>query len=464
MFVKDIHYSLDLERAVLGICLLEKTAFSKVFNQLQAEMFYYSSHEEVFKTLAAMYKTGLPINLFTVTDHLIRVRGLRELFGQNTPSFLTKISTDVCQSTHIEYHSFLIKNMWLERELIILTSSGVKQTGDTREKIYKLQQRLQSLNSHGFESEWKDMSQLMVEMYQHQEQMSKREGIGIRSGIFAIDNSNGGFHPGQMIVIGARPSVGKSALMGQMAINMAAKGTKVGIISLEMKDAEIAGRLAAIDTNSDFNVLFRGLYNDQDQRHRIYNRIGKSTAHLPIFVSDKTEANIHEIRAKAVKLQATEGLDLLCIDYLQLVEGTGNTNRNRENEVSEISRGVKIMAKEMNIPVIAICQLNREVTKRKGRDRYPQLGDLRESGSLEQDADIVMFLHRDYMSGIETSEDGRTTEFEADLVVRKWRNGRSNFIIPLDFDPPKMMFRERDSRVFKAAPKNYTEVDKDEPF
>ncbi len=217
-----------------------------------------------------------------------------------------------------------------------------------------------------------------------------------------------------------------------------------GIVSLEMSNIEIAARLAAYDTDTDFHVIYRGLYHDEEQTHRLYSAIGKSTSTLSIYVTDKTKVNIPEIRAKAEKLKSLHGLDCLMIDYLQLVSAIGGSyTKNRENEIAEMSRGCKIMAKEMNIPVIMLCQLNREVTKRKGQERYPQLSDLRESGSIEQDADVVMFLHRDYLSGYEQDENGNNTERQADLVVRKWRNGKSNFIIPLDFDPPKMKFTER---------------------
>ena len=249
---------------------------------------------------------------------------------------------------------------------------------------------------------------------------------------------------------------------------MAKKSKTVGFISLEMSNTEIAARLAAYDTETDFNVVYRGLYRDMNETHRLYDRIAQSTSTLPIYVSDKTKVNIPEIRAKAEKLKSVHGLDCLFIDYLQLVNSVGGSyTKNRENEIAEMSRGCKIMAKELNIPVVLLCQLNREVTKRKGDERYPQLSDLRESGAIEQDADVVMFLHRDFMSGYEFDENGQSTERSADLVVRKWRNGRSNFIIPLDFDPPKMKFSEKKTG-FTGIPvtqQNYYENDKtDSPF
>ena len=283
-----------------------------------------------------------------------------------------------------------------------------------------------------------------------------------------MDKENGGFQDGQLIVVGARPSMGKSALVSGMAIEMGKKNLVTGIVSLEMSNTEIAARLAAYDADTDFNVVYRGLYKDMDETHRLYSKIGNSTSTLPIWVTDKTRVNISEIRAKAEKLKKLHGLDCLMIDYLQLVTPIGGSyNKNRENEIAEMSRGCKIMAKELNIPVILLCQLNREVTKRKGQERYPQLSDLRESGAIEQDADVVMFLHRDFMAGYEVDENGVSTERQADLVIRKWRNGKSNFKISLDFDPPKMKFSERKNEMFvPISVNNPYETDKNEemPF
>jgi replicative DNA helicase len=442
MFKKHIHYSQELEQAVLGACMLEYSAFSRIYGILKPETFYMFGHQEVFSAMAEMYDSGAPIDTFTVVDYLTRKRGFEHFHGYNVLYFVTRLTNCVVNTAHLEYHASIIKAMWMDRELITLTSSGAGD-GDTRKKIADLQERLHQLNQSTQVNDWQDMTALMVDLYRHQDDMQKSGGMGITTGFKRLDSQTGGFHKGQLIVIGARPSVGKSALAGQMAVGMARDGVKVGIISLEMNNNEIAARIAAIDTDTDFNVLFRGLYQDERQRERVYNRIAQSTSRLPIFVSDKTSVNINEIRAKAMKIQHAEGLDCLMIDYLQLIDSDESKHSNRENEIRKISRGAKIMAKEMEIPVIELCQLNREVTRRKGGDRYPQLSDLRESGAIEQDADVVIFLHRDWMAGFQQDENGHSTERQADLVIRKWRNGNANYIVPMDFDPPKMKFSER---------------------
>jgi len=466
-FKKGIHFSQEVETAVIGTCLLEKEAFGRVYGLIDEEYFYSDGMKVVFSALKKMYQEGMMIDIITVSDYIQRVKKIEKIDDANVPYFITVLTNSVVNSTHLEYHCYILKTMWMERELMRLTFGGAGE-GDIQAQIKRIQDKIQSLQQKATEHDWVDMTQLMVDLYRHQEEMKNTKGIGKPSGINSLDRENGGFQDGQLIVIGARPSMGKSALVGGIGVEMGRKNIKVGIISLEMSNTEIAARLASYDTDTDFNVVYRGLYRDMEDAHRLYTKIGQNTSTLPIYVSDKTKVNIPEIRAKAEKLKSLHGLDCLMIDYLQLVSSTGGGYmKNRENEIAEMSRGCKIMAKEMNIPIILLCQLNREVTKRKGADRYPQLSDLRESGAIEQDADVVMFLHRDFMMGIEVDENGYSTERQADLVVRKWRNGKSNFIIPLDFDPPKMKFTERKGfqNVQAVSPSHYEKDSKEEmPF
>lgn len=443
-FDKDIHYSIDLEKAIIGACLMEKEAAGRIYSMLEPEYFYHLFHQVIYAAIRDMFTNGLPIDTLTVIDQLIRVQGRKTLGNVDTDFYVTTCTNAVVGTAHLEYHAHVVKTMWMEREIIKVTHGAEPLSGDARKKIQDLQDKLQSIQQTTSGQDWSDMTALMVGLYQHQEEMKKTKGIGLSCGIRELDHENGGFHPGQMIVIGARPSVGKSALLGSIAIHMAQIGRKVGIISLEMSNNEIAARIAALDTNTDFSVLFRGLYRDTREAEELYTRVAAQTSNLPIFVSDATSVDIVEIKSKAMKLKSLHGLDCLMIDYLQLIDSPEVKNRTRENEISRISRYCKVMAKEMNIPIVLLCQLNREVTKRTGEARYPHLSDLRESGSIEQDADVVMFLHRDWMAGITTNPDtGESTEFTADLVVRKWRNGKNNFIIPMEFDAPKMRFYEK---------------------
>lgn len=443
------HYNIEIEKAILGACLIEKQAIGRVYSILQPENFYNSFHQTVYQTMLEMYTTGHPIDLLTVTDNIVRQQG-KEKFGvQYVDHFVMRLTNFVVSSTNIEYHSFIIKTLWMEREIIKLTTGGANLEGDARKKISDLQDRLRTMQEQAQSHDWQDMTSLMVSMYQHQDEMRKTGGIGLKTGIKEIDRVNGGFHNGQLIVIGARPSVGKSAFVGSIALAMAENKQTVGIVSLEMSNTEIAARLAAIDTDTDFQVLYRGLYQDEAQTLSVYKRIASNTSSLPIYITDKTNVSITEIRAKADKLKAAHGLSCLVIDYLQLIDTPETYSRTRENEISKISRYCKVMAKEMNIPVILLVQLNRDITKRTYEHRLPVLSDIRESGSIEQDADVVLFLHRDWMSGFQQDPDGNSTECQADLVVRKWRNGSNNFVIAMDFDGPKMLFTPRDQYTHK---------------
>jgi replicative DNA helicase len=466
LFKKDVHYSQGLETAIIGQCLFEKEAFSRTYGIITEEHFYFSANREIFAAMRWMYDNNLPIDARTVCDTMVRKRGFDNFYGYSVGTFIFTAINHVTSSMHLEYYCHCIYEMWIEREILRLTYSGPGE-GNSRQKIMDLQNKLTLLSAGKGEQEWMDMSSLILELFKHREKV-QTQGPGILTGLKSLDQTNGGLMNGDMIVIGARPSVGKSALLGLLAMNMARNGKKVGVVSLEMSNAKIAGRLASLDTGVDFAVLYRGLEIDENEQRQLYYQLANQTAKLPIYVSDKTQVSMSEIKAKAQKLIHKHGCDILFIDYLQLVDssGFGSKNSNRENEVRQMSRGCKIMAKDLDMPVVVLAQLNREVTNRKGEDRYPKLSDLRESGAIEQDADVVMFLHRDWMSGFETKEDGSSTEREADLIVRKWRDGEPNLRIPLDFDPPKMKFSER--KVYgnfkPMRNDNYYETDKDEPF
>lgn len=448
-FQKDIHYAPDFEAAVLGAALLESTGFGRTYGILRQEMFYSEANQIVYGAISEMYAAGLPVDILTVNDRITRVMRIPELAGSMPPFYITKLTNAVVSSAHIEFHSWVLKRMWMEREVMKLTSGGIQLEGDVSNQIIQLQTAIRDINSGEYAKEWFDMSDLAMGLVKHQENITANPEAFIKTGIRELDEKNGGFFPGNVIVIGARPGAGKSAFMGQLALNMARNGKKVGIISLEMSNNEIAGRLSALDADMDFQKIYRGLFYDENEQARFYDTLSRSTSLLPIFVSDATKVNTIDIRAKADKLKATKGLDFLFIDYLQLISADQAKNKTRENVISEISRSCKIMAKEMNIPLAILCQLNRDVTKRTGEARYPQLSDLRESGAIEQDADVVMFIHRDWVSGIVADENGESTEDKADLIIRKWRNAEPNLHIPLKFDGPKMSFQFNRGGSFK---------------
>jgi replicative DNA helicase len=458
---EGIHHSKELEAAVIGICLLEATAIGRVYGTLKPEMFYYDDNSKVFATICDMYDKSVPIDLLTVWQRMEQ-NGI-ELYEKNTAFYLVKLTHAVVNSSHVEYHAFLIQEMYRRRELIKITSSGINETDDLKKQGYDINEQINQLFQHEKQKEWYSIDELMFGLLVHQNDIRDGKKKFIPSGFRSIDRMNGGFSPGQSIVLGARPSVGKSAMMNMIATSVCKAGYTVGIISLEMNNTEIAARLAALETDTEFAIVYRNLFNDERESQIFYDKIVNGTINLPLHVSDKAKVDVNDIRAKAMKLKHAHGLDFLMIDYLQLVESTStNKNYNREQEVSKISRGMKLLAMELEISVMTLCQLNRSSTQRKGDNRYPQLSDFRESGAIEQDADIAMILHRDWMAGIEADENGNSTEFKADLLGLKWRNGQP-FHLELDFIPNLMKFKEpAHSSLIKIQPQK--EVNDDNPF
>jgi replicative DNA helicase len=441
---EGIHYSKDFEAAVLGICLLEKTAFDRTHGLIDGRSFYFEDNQAIYQAMSEMKATSAPIDLLTVWQWMIE-KGTT-LHAGEIRWYFSQLTMNVVSSEHLEYHCTQLKKMWRKRELEIITQSGIDPYQDERKQAFQVNEKINEILSGQVDQDWQGMDELMINLFRHQEEIKAGTKKLITTGFHGIDRLNGGFWGGQLIVLGARPSVGKSALMGKMAISMAKAGKSVGIISLEMNNTEIAGRLASIETNTDFSVIYRNLFQDENQARSFYDKIGRVASSLPIYVSDKTQVDVSEIRSKATKLKRSRGLDFLMVDYLQLIETTStNRNYNREQEVSKLSRGLKVLAMELDIPVMILCQLNRESTKRKGNDRYPKLADLRESGAIEQDADAVLMLHRDWMADVAINPvTGGTTEFSADLFGLKWRSG-AQFHLELEFNPTLMKFSEHPS-------------------
>jgi replicative DNA helicase len=442
-FKKYIHYDTDIEAAVLGVCLMERFAFARIIG-LEAEHFYHNGNKVIFKVIKAMFEAAAPIDILTVRNWLISKENTPTIDNWDTGYYLMRLTNNVCGSGHLEYHCHLLKEMWRKREMIgVKFESKDGANIDPYEEAERMRQEISRILSGDNTKEWVSMDEMMYNLIIHQKQMASGEFKYITTGFPKLDYSNGGFTGGDLIIIAARPSVGKSALLACMALRMAAKGETVGIVTLEMSNLQISARLAAIHTDYTFRNVYADLAKDEEQHAEFYNKVSKSTINLPIFFSDKTNVNINDIRAKAMQLKHKHGLNVLFIDYLQLMESVaGNKNYNREQEVSKMSRGLKVLAKELDIPVVCLAQINRDVEKRTGNNRYPKLSDLRESGSIEQDADVVVFLHSDYKSGYEVDENGISTYGQADLLVRKWRNGVTCHL-QLNFDPEKMKFTEK---------------------
>lgn len=465
-YKSGIHYSQDMEKSLLGACMLEQTAFGRVVQLLDRNCFYHESNRIVFDAYKEMWDKSIPINDMTlVLSYLSREKGIERLDDSNTGYYLILLSRDVVSTANLERYAIVLREMYIERELIRITQSGLRKDGDTAAEISRLQQELNVLMFKKATDNWQDMSSVLVKLMQHMDNVRGKDMIGVTTGLKTLDQYTGGWVDGCMYIIGARPSVGKSALLGKMVIKAAKSGKHVGVVSLEMPDIQIGARLASMESDIEFWRIFRAKIEDEQANDRLYRQLG-DLANLPIKISDKTQVNLTDIKAKVIQLKHKGQLDVLFIDYLQLMDAEGsNKSTNREQEVAKISRGLKILAMEYNLPIIVLCQLNRESEKRN--DKRPRLADLRESGSLEQDADGTLLLHRPWMAGITQTETGESTENMAELIIAKWRNGQANVVIDLGFDGEKMRFYDMSEQPkFTPLPKNYYEPEKneDEPF
>lgn len=437
MFEKNKHYSIDLENAVLGAFLIDNTAFGRCYNILLKEAFYSDDNAFIFGIIESMWQNNEPIDIHTVCIKISKIKN--KIDNSTVPYYLTRLTNEVVSTANLEYHSLLIRQFYVERETIKITNSGIGEE-DAFVKIRSIQDQLLRLTQINTIDDFKSIDEVLVDLYKHMDDVKDKELAGVTTGFKRLDKITGGLTPGGVFIIAARPSVGKSAFLSKMVLGAASKGHHCGIISLEMQDEQISARLAALTTEIDFWKIYRNRMFDQQETQRFYQAMNNQLSRLPIYISDTSQVNISDIKAKVSRLKQRGQLDVLYIDYLGLIESEqGNKNYNREQEVAKMSRGLKLIAMQFQIPIVLLCQLNRgsEATG----DKKPKLHNLRESGSIEQDADGVMFIHRDSMCGIITNAEGNSTDGEADIIIAKWRNGELTEY-KIGFDGPKMKFYE----------------------
>lgn len=449
LYEDKLHYNRDIESSILGSCLLEKNAFGRVQGILLKSCFYYDANQLVYDAISDMWKNNIPVDLLSLSTYLARKK-ITKIDQDNSAYYISRLTNTVVSTANLEYYALILRQMYAERELIRIQLTPDTSTKDTLEKIKKLQDELTALSTLRVTNDWMSMSDVVFNLYKHMEEVKDKELIGAPTGFRLVDLMTGGLCKGDLYVIGARPSVGKSALMNKMVMTQAEAGIPIGIISLEMPIVQIGARMASVYSGMEFKDIYRNLIDEESEKERLYAKLSKMSE-LPIHISDKTGVNINDIKAKAGYLLYKNKLDILWIDYLQLIETEGiNRNYNREQEVSKLSRGLKLMAKEFNIPIVILAQLNRE--SEKAASGKPRLHNLRESGAIEQDADGVMLLHRDWKIGKEEDEHGQSTEDQADLILCKWRNGEIGEI-KIRFNGKRMEFSDLDhSAEWKPVP------------
>jgi replicative DNA helicase len=415
-------HNLDAEQSVLGAMLESKEAIANVIEVLQAEDFYKPAHSQVYEAILNLYAAGQPADAVTVADELKRRGHLDNIGGR--PYILGLLEAYPTASSAGRYARIVEEHALLRR--LVDAGNQVQEIGfampeDVEDAVDRAEEIVYAVGDRRLRDDVQPINRLLVENMEAIEALYERgeHVTGLASGFPDLDELTAGFQPSNLIIVAARPSMGKSALMGDFALNAAvAQKCPVVIFSLEMSRHEMVQRFLASQAKVDSQRLRRGSLQEQDWT-RLSAALGR-LAEAPIFIDDSASVTLMEMRAKCRRLKAKYGLGLILIDYLQLMQGP-RRSENRQQEVSEISRALKILARELEVPVICASQLNRGVESR--HDKRPLLGDLRESGAIEQDADLVMFLYRDEIYNPDTEQKG-----EAELNIAKHRNGPTSTV------------------------------------
>jgi replicative DNA helicase len=416
--------ALELEEAVLGAIMLEKDAIIEVIDILKPESFYKEEHQKIFKSIMDLFASDKAIDLLTVTEQLRKEGHLEEVGG---PAYITNLTGRIASSAHIDYHARIVQQKFIQRELIRVSTEiqnrAFDESIDVNDLLDFSEGELFNVAQGNIKKEAAAMNVLIKEAVTQIQEASKRENnlSGVPSGYTKLDRLTSGWQKSDLIIIAARPSMGKTAFVLSMARNTAIDhGKKVAFFSLEMASVQLVNRLITAEAEIASEKVRNGNLTE-DEWERLDYRI-KRLEDAKIFIDDTPAISIFELRAKCRRLKRQHDIDIIIIDYLQLMNGTPETKGNREQEVSAISRSLKGIAKELNVPVIALSQLNRSVEVRTGSKR-PQLSDLRESGAIEQDADMVVFIHRPEKYGILQDDEGNSLKGLAEIILAKHRNG-----------------------------------------
>lgn len=435
--------AIDLEEAVLGAIMLEQEAVITVLDILKPEHFYKEANRKIFQSVCDLNAKESPVDLFTVTENLRSKGELEDIGGQ---IYLSMLTSKVVSAANVEYHAKIVAQKYIQRELIRVSSQILKKTYEDEMDVTDLlnfsENELFAISEGTIKKEVSPINLVIKDALAEIDKASKRDDnlVGIPSGFSQLDKLTYGWKKSELIIIAARPSMGKTAFALSMARNMAiTHKKKVAIFSCEMSSVQLVNRLMVAETDIPMGKLINGKMNEDEWRQ--LDAGIKDLVQAPIYIDETPSISTFELRAKCRRLAAQKKLDIIIIDYLQLMTGPDNLG-SREQEVSMISRTLKSIAKELNVPIIALSQLNRSVETRGGT-RTPMLSDLRESGAIEQDADMVMFIHRQEKMGIPTYEDGTSTKDMAELILAKNRNGATD-TVRVRFISEKALFKDLD--------------------
>lgn len=422
--------ALELEEAVLGAMMIDNNAVNDAIDILRVpEAFYDPKHQSIFGAIFDLFRQSSAIDILTVSDQLKKNGELERAGGYH---YLSTLSNKIASAAHVEYHSRIIIEKFIQREIIRMSNEILKEAFDETKDVFsvlsKAEEELFAIAQSNMKKSYDTMSSAMDEAIGEIESARKNtDGVsGVPTGFRDLDRLTSGWQRSDMIVIAARPAMGKTAFVLSMARNTAVDyNMPVAIFSLEMSSVQLVKRLISSEARIDAEKLRKGNLADHEFQ-QIHSRIRK-LSEAPIFIDDTPGISIFELRAKCRRMKQKHDIQMVVIDYLQLMTGgTGKNSGNREQEISQISRSIKEIAKELNIPVVALSQLSRSVEQRGG-DKRPVLSDLRESGAIEQDADIVSFIYRAEYYGLVEDEKG-PTEGMGDIIIAKHRNGATDSV------------------------------------
>ena len=460
--------ALDLEEAVLGALMLEKSALNAVVEFLKPEHFYKEGHKDIYHAIITLFKGSEPVDMRTVVNQL-RKEGKIELVGG--AYYIAELTSKVSSAANIEYHARVIIEMAIKRDLIQIASQvhqdAYEDTTDVFELLDKTEQSIFAISDSNLRKNYDNMRNLMYRAIQELQKLKEhKDGLtGVPTGFSSLDRMTSGWQNSDLVIIAARPGMGKTAFVVSALRNAAVDFKRpVAIFSLEMASVQLVNRMISAEAELEGEKIRKGQLADFEWQQLVHKTNRLSSA--PIFIDDTPALSILELRAKCRRLKAEHNIELIIIDYLQLMRG--DSAGNREQEIASISRALKGIAKELEVPVLALSQLSRGVETRGG-DKRPQLSDLRESGSIEQDADIVMFLYRPEYYKITVDEEGMPTQGMAEVIIAKHRNGSTgtvklkfigkytkfaDFDAPMVSDNPFSGMITRESRLNSADPED----------
>ena len=417
--------AVELEEAVLGAMMIDKKGIDDVIDILSSDAFYDSKHQEIYAAIYELFQNSEPIDLLTVSN-LLKKNGKLEFVGGDF--FLIRLTQKVASSAHIEFHARIILQKFIQRRLISISSEIIENAYDESTDVFDLldeaEGKLFEVTQGNLKKSSEDAGSLVKQALKKIQEIGNQEGMsGLATGFTKLDALTSGWQPSDLVIIAARPGMGKTAFVISMAKNMAIDFNHgVAVFSLEMSSVQLITRMISSETGLTSEKLRKG--NLEPHEWEQLNVKVKKLSDAPIFIDDTPSLSIFDLRAKARRLVSQHGVKIIVIDYLQLMTAGGKAGGNREQEISMISRNLKALAKELAVPVIALSQLSRAVETRGGSKR-PLLSDLRESGAIEQDADIVSFIFRpEYYGMTEWDDDDHTPcEGQGEFIIAKHRNG-----------------------------------------